>query len=104
MTTDRVPVDLDSVEERVLAQWGLRSVAVGASAALCGLLAYRVTPTMPTATHVGLASLVAAAVWVGCQARHEGASLPDWAARALRFLLSPRLLVPPVHGLAGRRR
>lgn len=104
MTPDRAPVDLDSVEERVLAQWGLRSVAIGASAAVFGLVVYRIAPVMPTASHVGLASLAAAAVWFGGQARHEGASLPTWAARAARFALSPRRLLPPIRGHAGRRR
>lgn len=104
MTTDRVPVDLDAVEERVIAQWGLRSVAIGCAAALCGLFAYRAAPPMPPALHVALASTTAAAVWVGGHARQEGASLPTWAARAVRFALAPRLFLASAHVRAGARR
>lgn len=95
-----IPVNLDAVEERVLAQWTLHTLAEAAAGLAGGAALLHLTVGLPTTAHLAAASLGAAGVWTCLRTRVHGASLPVWGARVAAYATAPRLFIPG----AGSRR
>jgi hypothetical protein len=89
-----IPVDLDAVEERVVAQWSLRTLAEAAASLAGGGAALHLTAGLATTAHLAAASLAAAGVWTGLRTRVDGAPLPVWGARILAYATAPHLFLP----------
>lgn len=94
VSTFTVPVDIDAVEERILAQFSLRELLAALAALVAALLVVHALSWAPLPLRVAAAAVVAAAAWLVPTARLGGATPVAWASRLAVYVLSPRRILP----------